>query len=403
MQVGKISSYDLQKNFTGFYSEMVGTTGSGFFYFLHRVIHNTEQIIRVQHRDGSSGGAPPCTLKYWNMDGTPAAQFTVGSGGISYKNIIDITWLQDEQKFVYLTMDPSLVIGNTYSMYKCDATGSNPSLMVSGFDGDGQWANWWTTAVSGYVGLASTKDNIFVKVGANLYKFNQDISGDWASIKASVPKVTNAFHYGNGVGCRNLAFQPASGTTSSGYLIYSWYDTAIDSLYVRSIDCATMAYVPTRWAMLSINDYGYAKEPLFINQLDPSSLHYIKPASYAGPTTVTGVTASGSVSSEYRAVATAANLNVFNIDSNLAAFLNVNSSDTVMPAGIGAQADIIANVANCWGTTLSGKLVQFWVSSGDGGVFPAWAYTDGSGKAYTKFTTGANVGISNVAVVVNEI
>jgi hypothetical protein len=400
MQVGKINYYDLQKNFSGFYSGMNGTTGSGYFYYLHRVIHNKQQIIRVQHRDGSAGGTPTASIKYWNMDGTEAAQFTIGSGGVPYKNILDIAWINDEQKFAYVTMDASLVSGNTYNIYKCGPDGANPELLISGFDADGQWASWYTAVTSGYVGIAATDTDIFVKVGSNLYKFKEGLKGSWASVSASVPKTTNSFHYGNGVGCRNLAYQP--GVTGSGYLLYSWYDTTLDALYLRSIDASTMAYTSNRWSMLNVPDYAYCKEPLFLNQLDYDSLHIIKPYSYTSAT-VTGVNSASGITTEYRANNSTAYLGVFNVDDSLAAFLNVNSSDTVMPAGIGAQADIIAVVANCWGTTLSGKLVQFWVSSGDGGVNPTWDYTDETGTAQTVFTTGANVGISNVAVVVNEI
>ena len=99
------------------------------------------------------------------MDGTEAAQFTVGSGGSPYKNILDISWIDDEQKFVYITMDASLVSGNTYNIYKCGPDGGNPELLISGFDADGQWANWYTSVTSGYVGIAANDSDIFVKVG----------------------------------------------------------------------------------------------------------------------------------------------------------------------------------------------------------------------------------------------
>ena len=404
MQVGKISAYDLQKNFSGFYSEMNGTTGSGYFYYLHRVIHNQEQVIRVQHRDGSGFGAPPASIKYFNMDGTSAAQFTVGSGGVAYKNILDMAWINDEQKFVYITMDSSLVNPSTYNIYKCTADGNNPELLVYNFDGNGQWASWYAAVTSGYVGLAANNTDIFVKVGTNLFKFGEGVRGDWLSISSSVPVSSNAFHYGNGIGCRNLMYQPttSTGITASGYLLYTWYDSNIDVLYLRSIDPTSLTYLPTKWAMLKVDDYAYCREPLFLNQLDYNSLHMLKPYGYS-PATVVGVYSVSGTSAEYRASGTSASLNVFNIDEKLAAFLNVNSSDTVMPAGIGAQSNIIAKVTNCWGTTLSGKLIQFWVSSGDGGVNPTWDYTDATGTAMTVFTTGANVGISNVAVVVNEI
>jgi hypothetical protein len=394
MQVGKITAYDLQKNFSGFYSQIVGTTSgtttaSGYFTFCTKTLHNQQQVVRCQLRDGTT--SPSAYIKYWNMDGTEAAQFTVGSGGVAYKQIFDIAWINDEEKYVYITADPALVVGSSYSIYKCSADGASPQLLVSGFNPP-EYIPWTGTTMSGYVGITASDTDIFVKVGKTLYKFKEGLSGVWSGISSQVTSCTNPFHYGDGLNCKNLCYQPSiSGSTCSGNVLYSWYDSAIDTLYVRSISACDLTYQPTRWAMLNIPEYGLTQYPLFINQLDTDSLHYVKAYSYS--TTVTGT----------RTTSATAYFNVFNIDETLAAFLNVNSSDTVMPAGIGAQADIIAQVTNCWGTTLSGKLIQFWVSSGDGGVNPSWDYTDANGKAYTVFTTGANVGISNVAVVVNEI
>jgi hypothetical protein len=393
MKVGKISSYDLQKSFSGFFNQMQGTTGSGFFSYCPRIIHNQQQIVRCQLRDGSSN--PSASIKYWNMDGTAAAQFTVGSGGLGYKQILDISWINDEEKYVYVTMDPDIISApSSYSVFKCASDGLSPELIVYGFTPT-EYASWTTSSYMGYVQVCASDTDIFVKVGPTVYKFPEGLAGDWASISSSVTSNNTCFHYGDGTGCDDLAFQPTvSGTvTPSGHLLYSWYDSAIDVLYFRNIDAETLQYVPDKWAMLNIADYNVVREPLFLNQLDRSSLHALRPTSYSGT-----VMASG------RAYPTTVTyLHVFNVDESLAAFLNVNSSDVVMPAGVGATADIFAQVTNCWGTTLSGKLVQFWVSSGDGGVYPAWDYTDAEGNASTLFTSGANVGLSNVAVVVNEI
>jgi hypothetical protein len=397
MQVGKITAYDLQKNYPKFYSEMTGTAGSGYVYYCPRVLHNQEQVVRCQLRDGSA--SPQAAIKYWNMDGSEAAQFTLGSGGVAYKNVLDITWINDESKYAYVTMDPALVVGSTYNIYKCTSDGLSPELIISGLDPGSEYASWTTASTSGYVGITSSNSSLFVKVGRNLYRIPEGVHGAWGTVSPQVSLTTDAFHYGNGNNCRNLMFQPASGTTTSGYILYTWHDSAIDVLYLRSIDSTTMAYVPSRWAMLNIGDYSVVKEPVFLNQLDYDALHYFQMTTYSGMTTVMNT-----VSGVYaKSINTIAYFEVFNIDDSLAAFLNVNSSDTVMPAGIGATADIIAQITNCWGTTLSGKLVQFWVSSGDGGVYPTYAYTDSTGKAQTVFTTGANVGISNVSVVVNEV
>jgi hypothetical protein len=397
MQVGKVFPYDLQKNYSQFYSEMNGTAGSGYIAYCPKILHNQEQIVRCQLRDGST--SPAGNIKYWNMDGSPAAQFTVGSGGTSYKNILDITWINDESKYAYIMMDPTTVTGNTYNVYKCTTDGLSPEVVISGLDPGSQYASWVTASTSGYIGIAASDTSLFIKIGNSLYRVPEGVNGSWSSISSQVSVVTDAFHHGDGSNCRNLMYQPVSGTTTSGYLLYTWYDSSIDVMYLRSIDSQTMAYAPNRWTMLGITDYGTAKEPVFLNQLDYNSLLYFQPNAY----TSTAATMS-TVTGTYAKVSnTVAYLEVFNIDTSLAAFLNVNSSDTVMPAGIGAQATITAQVINCWGTTLSGKLVQFWVSSGDGGVYPSYAYTDANGRAEVEFSTGANVGTSNVSVVVNEV
>lgn len=340
------------------------------------------------------------------MDGTAAAQFTIGSGGIPYTQVLDLGWLTDEEKMIYVIMAGG-VPGSTstgYTIIKCLPDGASPELLIR--DINTPYTSTWTTSSgSGYVGITASDQDIFLKTGPQLHQINREslIGGNktWSTLVASgyVFTSSNAFHYGSGLGCLNLTFQ----NSSEDYVLYSWYDSSIATLYLRSIMASgTVAtysgsdlmvsgsipeYQPYRWAMLNIPDYGSIKYPIFINQLDSDSLHILTVP------TVSGNTVSG----------TTAYFSVFNIDTSLAAFLNVNSSDSVMPAGIGATSEIIAKVTNCWGTTLSGKLVQFWVSSGDGGVNPSYDYTDSTGTATTTFTTGANVGISNIAVVVNEI
>jgi len=379
MQIGKISAYDLDKVFTGFYHEMTDHRWD----LVTRIMHNEEQIIRCQLRDDSA--SPNATIKYWNMDGTEAAQFTVGSGGVPYTNILDMTWINDEQKFVYIQQQ-----ADHYKIYKCLPDGAVPELLVDNFI-PAEFAAWDTSASGSYVAITSSNDDTFVKVEGTVYKMPHSVTDggphDWSSIAATCYSGTGLFHYGDGSYCDNLAYQPVE--SIDGYLLYTWYDSNIDVLYLRSITVSgnTMGYATTHWAMLNLDDYSDFTYKMFINQLDPDSWHLL-----------TGTSVSGNQVADDQA-----RLEVFNIDEELAAFLNVNSSDTVMPAGIGATSAIIATVANCWGTTLSGKLVQFWVSTGDGGVYPSYDYTDVNGRAETEFTTGAVAGVSNVSVVVNEV
>jgi hypothetical protein len=394
MQVGKISAYDLQKNFDGFYYEIQNRRWD----YVTRVLHNEEQIIRCQLRDATN--TPPGIVKYWNMDGTSAAQFTVGAGGSAYTQILDMGWLNNESKFCYvITASGMGVTTSGYRIVTAASDASAPQVLVK----DIYTTNTRTfsqASVSGYVGITASDYDIFLKIGPELHQIDRYalIGGDkdWNTLVAagSVKSSTDAFHYGPGTECQNMLWQGHDEITGSGCLLYTWYDWGISTLYLRSITTSGVSvptYNPSRWTMLDLPLYSSIRTPIFINRLDYNALHRMSVIS----TAISGATAVYSGTTAY--------LHVFNIDSDLAAFLNVNSSDIVMPAGIGATADIFATVVNCWGTTLSGKLVQFWVSSGDGGVYPTYAYTDTQGKAQTEFTTGANVGISNIAVVVNEI
>lgn len=378
MQIGKISYYDLNKVFTDFYYELP----SNRWDLVTRVMHNEEQIIRCQLRDDTD--SPNAVVKYWNMDGTEAAQFTVGSGGVPYTGILDMSWLNDENKFVYVQQQT-----DHYKIYKCLPDGGSPELVVDNFN-PAEFAEWSISASGSHVAITTSDDSIFVKVSGTMYSMPHSVTTggphNWSAISSSCYSASSVFHYGDGSNCRNLAFQAASGI--DGYLLYTWHDTNIDTVYLRSIivSGSSISYAVNHWCMLDIDDYDTIQYPMFINQLDPDSWHLLTAPN------VTGNTVDDSQ----------ANLKVFNIDESLAAFLNVNSSDTVMPAGIGATSTIYAVVTNCWGTTLSGKLVQFYVSSGDAGIYPSTNYTDANGQATTEFTAGSVAGVSTVSVVVNE-
>jgi hypothetical protein len=388
MQVGSIISYDLQKNLSGFYYQASGTGGRGKYIYVPRVIHNREQIIRCQLRDDSV--TPAGIIKYWNMDGTEAAQFTISSGGTSYRNILDIAWSPSESKFIYVTQDASLCEASAYRVYKCGVDGATPELMIYNFNPP-TYATWATSSVNGYVGITADTQNCYIKIGANLYRVPLSASGAWADVSALSAVSTRAFHYGDGSNCTNLTYSP----TGSGYLMYTWYDATINALYLRNITTSGLEYVPTRWTMLNFPlisgslTYNTQRYPVFTSGLDSNSLFVVQAIStdQTGYATATGTTT----------------LRTWNVDDTLAAFINVNTSDIVMPAGLGKSSTLTATVVNCWGTTLSGKLVQFWVSSGDGLVNPSYAYTNTSGIAETSFTTGAGVGLSNISVVVNEV
>jgi hypothetical protein len=382
MQVSKISPYSLNKTFDSFYYELQ----SHRWDLVTRVLHNEEQVVRCQFRDGTT--SPKAYIKYWNMDGTPAAQFTVGSGGVPYYNVLDMCWKRDEQKFLYVAMASGSA---SYSVYRCNSDGSESQYAIRNFNPP-QYAAWATSSGIGYVQIAASDENVYIKTGPRLYRIPDTLldGSDWSVISPSAEYSDTCFHMGDGSWCRDMMFQPAaSGTSVSGHLLYTWYDSSIDTLYLRSIEGGPgIAYSANRWTMLDLSDYSRIQYPVFLNGLDRHGLHVLTVTG-----SITGLVVSG----------TSSLFKVFNVDERLAAFMNVNSSDVVMPAGTSMHSQVIATVTNCWGTTLSGKLVQFWISSGDGGVTETFVYTGADGKAQTDFITGANVGTSAITVAVNEI
>ena len=96
------------------------------------------------------------------------------------------------------------------------------------------------------------------------------------------------------------------------------------------------------------------------------------------------------------------NLQSFNLDDRISAFMAVNAEDTTLPAGTAQSTDVNADVINAWGEALDGKSVTFAVTAGDGAVTPSTDTTISSGRATTQFTVGSTVGVSTVTATVTE-
>jgi len=398
MEVGKISAYNLDKDFKPFYWELSSTTA------VTRVIHNEEQIVRCRMRDYSP---PRAEIKYFNMDGTSAAQFTLISGSDYVNNVVDMCWSNTDNKYAYIVAN-----NDSYSIYRCLSNGTYFDTVLQNLIPD-EGVGWDWASASGNVQIAAGEEDYYVKVQGSVYKIPistidvetkstsdfYDIVAEAGTLSGSeVPggyfgtylKYPYAFNPQNGNECYNFSYQYApyynvpSGVAISGSLMYSWYDSPIDTVYLRSISTSgNMANMPYRWALLNIPDYSTYNYPIFINQTDVNALHYLN-----GSATTSG---------------TSVLLNVFNLDSEVAAFINLNSSDILMPAGVGDTALITATVINCWGEPKEGKPVDFWIYSGDGSIIPIDTETDANGKCRATFWGGSTVGPTQINAVVNEI
>ena len=128
MQVGKLSSFSLDKDFKPFYYELTtlsGINGTPGIPQVTRVIHNQEQIVRCRLRDYTPERAE---IKYFNMDGSSAAQFTMISGSDYITNVVDVCWSNTDEKYVYVIVD-----GDSFGIHRALSNGSYYDTVVQSF------------------------------------------------------------------------------------------------------------------------------------------------------------------------------------------------------------------------------------------------------------------------------
>lgn len=162
---------------------------------------------------------------------------------------------------------------------------------------------------------------------------------------------------------------------------------------------AEIAYITTNWADINYGDY--------VNTLSSGSLVPVTPRKVAwlqssdfyawnivdtdalyGIDTPATVSGSGPVK-------------LYDVTSTTAAFCNVVSASRLLPAGTNQTSTVTAEVMNIYGTALSGKTVNFSVTSGDGSVSPASATTNSGGVASTTYTVGTAVSTTEITATVS--
>lgn len=249
--------------------------------------------------------------------------------------------------------------------------------------------------IGGVVGIATDNDHIFVKVEDKLMRFDStDVivasDGETGVLNTTgeVP-VRNTYSFGT------VAFNINTGTgealnSSEKSIVYSYYDSNLSQLSLATVTTSgLLSSVDERELLLDetqISGMNLTKSlPIFVNQNDFNTIYFI-----------------GTDGSLYQ----------YNADDRLVAFVNVNAEDPTLPAATGQGSSLIATVCNAWGVPLSGKVVSFSVTSGDGSVSPATRQTDSDGIANQAsgggspglpvFTVGSSTTPSTVTVTVNE-
>ena len=150
----------------------------------------------------------------------------------------------------------------------------------------------------------------------------------------------------------------------------------MDILHLRTINHTTLLdETDLKEVLLDISDYDTNRYKAFYDQNDFDTLYYVD---------------------------SSFDLQAFNIDDRVSAFMAVNAEDVTLPAGTAQDTPVNADVINAWGEALDGKTVTFVVSAGDGATAPSSDVTVSGGRATTTFTVGATVGVSTVTATVTE-
>ncbi len=282
----------------------------------------------------------------------------VGSGTFSDVSVFTVERRDSEGK---------LVSGNPVVIEALDIIG-NPSLGYNDY-------------LDGRVQIAATSSGggggfVYLKIDDTMYKYSNSVSilgletGSGAILSTTGQIAKEGTH--------SLAWTHESGLPAGlPFLTYIEYDAGLDIIHLRTLDKDTLTdSTDTKEILLDITGYSSAQEfTLFYDQNDFDTLYYVDAST---------------------------DLQAFNIDDRISAFMAVNAEDVTLPAGTEQQTPVNADVINAWGEVLSGKVVTFSVTVGDGAITPATDTTDGSGRATSQFIVGSTVGVSTVTATVTE-
>ena len=252
------------------------------------------------------------------------------------------------------------------------------SPLIESFDVIGDPSLTYNDFLDGRVQITCTASGtgggfVYIKVNNTLYKYSNAVSLGTEDGTSAVQTSTDQI--------------PTDGTTSFNwthessiggppFLTYLEYNEILDIIQIRTVNKDTLLNTSTsKQILLDISDYATNRYQVFFDQNDFDTLYYVDVST---------------------------NLQAFNLDDRISAFMAVNAQDTTLPAGTAQSTLVDADVINAWGEALDGKEVTFQVTAGDGAVTPSTDTTISGGRATTQFTVGATVGVSTVTATVTE-
>lgn len=282
----------------------------------------------------------------------------------------------------YLVLSGTGVFSNVavFTVEKTNNTGlvTAPPLIES-FDIIGDPSLTYNDFLDGRVQIAATASgtgggHVYLKINNVLYKYANNIAlgtetgaGAIITTTAQIPRD----------GTNSFSWTHESGIGGVPFLTYIEHDNTLNITHLKTVDHNTLQdTTTTKQTLLNVSaTYATQKLKLFYDQNDFDTLYYVD----AGT-----------------------NLQSFNIDDRISAFMAVNADDVTLPAGTSQQTFVNAEVINAWGEALDGKTVTFSVTAGDGAVSPSTHVTVSGGVATTQFTVGSTVGVSTVTATVTE-
>lgn len=266
-----------------------------------------------------------------------------------------------------------------FTVEKTDDDGivSGPPLIDS-FDVIGDPSKGYNDFLDGKVQIAATSSGtgggfIYLKVNDSLYKYDNSVSLGTEDGSSATQESTGQIA---SAGTNSLNWTHESGIGGLPFLTYIEFDDTLNIVRLKTIDKDTLLNTTDQKEIfLDISSYEANQFKVFYDQNDFDTLYYVDSAT---------------------------NLQSFNVDDRISAFMAVNADDTTLPAGTAQQTIVNADVINAWGETLNGKVVTFAVTAGDGAVSPSTDTTVSGGRAFTQFTVGSTVGVSTVTATVTE-
>lgn len=271
---------------------------------------------------------------------------------------------------------PVFTVERTDNQGDLDAT---TPLIIDSFDVIGDSSLTYNDFLNGRVQIAATSSgtgggSIYIKINNTLYKYPNNISlGSEDGSNATISTIGQIAKDGT----HSLAWTHESGIGGLPFLTYIEFDSGLDIVHLRTIDKDTLQdTTDNKEVLLNIVGYNINQEfRVFYDQNDFDALYFVDNST---------------------------NLQAFNIDDRVSAFMAVNADDTNLPAGTAQQTFVNADVINAWGEVLGGKVVTFAVTAGDGAITPSTNTTDVGGRAISQFTVGSTVGVSTITATVTE-